>query len=43
MEDHSRAFIQDLCQERNLYGDLFIWGESGADEKIEGADGCAIE
>ena len=42
MEDHSRAFILDLCPERALCGRIFM-GDSGADEKIEMADGCAIE
>lgn len=41
MEDYSRAFIPDLCRERVLCARIFM-GTGGADEKMEGADGCAI-
>jgi hypothetical protein len=40
MEDHSRAFIPDLCRERDLCQRIFF-GTGGADEKMEWADGCA--
>lgn len=42
MEDHSRAFFLNVCRERVLCGRIFM-GDRGADEKMEGADGCAIE
>lgn len=42
MEDHSRAFFPGLWRERVRRGRIFM-GPGGADEKMEGADGCAIE